>query len=305
MVLLRRSGVHPNRRVNMRSFGGVLGGSSSHSTPPSNSAQITRANSMGSTTPFASFAGAMRSPRGEAIAQNRFAAARSPSETGASGGAFCLFNRRASGRAASAAGGAAASGAGTPNTTGPSASNAANAPVLPGAFVSRANSANCPPSIIDGQGGQMVPASGGDNSNEADIAPGSVQRSSSPAMAQSLGSKWWASTIGGSRRASRDAGTGAGAPPGAEGAPASKAQSKTLPGTPPTGGPGEVQLRDVFAAFAGFGIRSPGNYGGSIRISAGGMGRVSAGGMGASSKQQEESPLAVFKPLMLEMDGFR
>lgn len=282
----------------MRSFGGVLGGGGTpHSTPPSNSAQITRANSMGSTTPFASFAGAMRSPRGEAIAQNRFAAARSPSETGVSGGAFSLFNHRRSGSAA--AGGASAAAAAA-------APNAANAPALPGVLVSRANSANCSPSIIDGQGAQMVPASGGDNSNEADIVPGSAQRSSSPAMAQSLGSKWWASTIGGSRRASRDAGTGAGAPPGAEGASASKPQSKTLPGTPPTGGSGEVQLRDVFAAFAGFGIRSPGVYGGSFRISAGGMGRVSAGGMGASSKQQQEdgSP-AVFKPLMLEMDGFR
>jgi hypothetical protein len=60
---------------------------------------------------------------------------------------------------------------------------------------------------------------------------------------------------------------------------------------------GEVQLRDVFAAFAGFGIRSPAINSASFRLSAGGTG-------GSSSKQEDGSP-AVFKPLMLEMDGFR
>lgn len=57
---------------------------------------------------------------------------------------------------------------------------------------------------------------------------------------------------------------------------------------------GEVQLRDVFVAFAGFGIRSPAINSASFRLSAG----------GSSSKQEDGSP-AVFKPLVLEMDGFR
>lgn len=46
-------------------------------------------------------------------------------------------------------------------------------------------------------------------------------------------------------------------------------------------------------AFAGFGIRSPAINSSSFRLSAGG------------SSQQEDGSPAVFKPLMLEMDGFR
>jgi hypothetical protein len=62
---------------------------------------------------------------------------------------------------------------------------------------------------------------------------------------------------------------------------------------------GQGQLRDVFAAFAGFGIRSPAINSTSFRISAGGVGSSS------SSKQHDEASPAVLKPLMLEMDGFR
>jgi len=63
---------------------------------------------------------------------------------------------------------------------------------------------------------------------------------------------------------------------------------------------GEVQLRDVFAAFAGFGIRSPGGW--SAKTS-------SSGAMPSSGDsrhlQQPEAIPSVFKPLVLEMDGFR
>jgi hypothetical protein len=61
---------------------------------------------------------------------------------------------------------------------------------------------------------------------------------------------------------------------------------------------GQGQLRDVFAAFAGFGIRSPAINSAGFRISAGGIGS-------SSSNQHDEASPAVLKPLMLEMDGFR
>lgn len=77
-----------------------------------------------------------------------------------------------------------------------------------------------------------------------------------------------------------------------------------------------MQLRDVFASFASFGIRSPAsarnstagarNSMGGARGSMGG-GRMSAGGVHVQQQlqQAQEEGKVVVKPVLQEMDGFR